>query len=211
MHSSRRALHRLIALLALVSAACGGGRSSAGGTARSANAPVVLVSIDTLRADRLPAYGGKGVETPAIDRLQRDAIVFDNAYSHSPLTFPSHTSLLTGLLPPEHGVRNNIGYKLDPKHETLAFVLRAHGYATGAAVSAFVLRRATGIDQGFDFYDEVVTAAGAKAVGEVQRDGKTTVTRALDWLRGASGKPFFLFVSGTGRKTPWPLPAAGSG
>ena len=79
-------------------------------------APVVLISIDTLRADHLPAYGYSRVETPNIDALQRDAIVFENAYSHSPLTFPSHASLLTGLLPPEHGVRNNIGYKLDARH-----------------------------------------------------------------------------------------------
>jgi arylsulfatase A-like enzyme/Flp pilus assembly protein TadD len=168
----------------------------------------VLVSIDTLRADRLPAYGYKGIDTPAIDRLQKDAIVFESAYSHSPLTLPSHSSLLTGLLPPEHGVRNNIGYKLEPKHETLASLLRAQGYATGAAVSAFVLHRATGIDQGFDWYDEVVTAAGAKAVGEVQRDGPQTVAHALDWMRGASGRPFFLFVHLYEPHTPWTPPAA---
>jgi hypothetical protein len=207
MLSSRRAVRRTLpALLALLVAACGGTLlfRSCG---RSSNAPVVLVSIDTLRADRLPAYGYKGVETPAIERLQRDAIVFENAYSHSPLTFPSHASLLTGLLPPEHGVRNNIGYKLEPKHETLASVLRARGYATGAAVSAFVLRRATGIDQGFDSYDVVVTAAGAKAVGEVQRDGLTTVARALTWLRGVGGRPFFLFVHLYEPHTPWTPPA----
>jgi arylsulfatase A-like enzyme/Tfp pilus assembly protein PilF len=208
MLCSPRAVRVLLPVLpALLLAACGGGRSSSGGAARSSNAPVVLVSIDTLRADRLPAYGYKGVETPAIDRLQRDAILFENAYSHSPLTFPSHASLLTGLLPPEHGVRNNIGYKLEPKHETLASVLRARGYATGAAVSAFVLRRATGIDQGFDSYDEVVTAAGAKAVGEVQRDGPTTVARALTWLRGVGGRPFFLFVHLYEPHTPWTPPA----
>src|SRR4026209_2038371 len=104
MHASRRALPLPVGLLALLSAACSG-RPTSGGTARSANAPVVLVSIDTLRADRLPAYGGKGVETPALDRLQRDAILFENAYSHSPLTFPSHTSPLTGPPPPAHGAR----------------------------------------------------------------------------------------------------------
>jgi hypothetical protein len=195
-------------LPALLIAACGGGRSSSGGATRSSNAPIVLVSIDTLRADRLPAYGYKGVETPAIDRLQRDAILFENAYSHSPLTFPSHASLLTGLLPPEHGVRNNIGYKLDAKHETLATVLRARGYATGASVSAFVLRRASGLDAGFDFYDEVASARGAKAVGDVQRSGRETVARALEWLRGASGQPFFLFVHLYEPHTPWTPPEA---
>jgi arylsulfatase A-like enzyme len=208
MHSSRRAVRALVpGLLALLAAACGG-RSSSGSAPRSSSTPVVIVSIDTLRADRLPAYGYKGVETPAIDRLQRDAILFENAYSHSPLTLPSHASLLTGLLPPEHGVRNNIGYKLDAKHETLASVLRARGYATGAAVSAFVLRRSTGLDQGFDAYDEVVTAGGTKAVGEVQRDGKTTVARALGWLRGVGSRPFFLFVHLYEPHTPWTPPAA---
>jgi arylsulfatase A-like enzyme/Tfp pilus assembly protein PilF len=208
MHSSRRAVRALVpGLLALLAAACGG-RSSSGSAPRSSSTPVVIVSIDTLRADRLPAYGYKGVETPAIDRLQRDAILFENAYSHSPLTLPSHASLLTGLLPPEHGVRNNIGYKLDAKHETLTSVLRARGYATGAAVSAFVLRRSTGLDQGFDAYDEVVTAGGTKAVGEVQRDGKTTVARALGWLRGVGSRPFFLFVHLYEPHTPWTPPAA---
>ena len=192
--------------LALVVAACGGGGSPSGRAARSASTPVVLVSIDTLRADRLPAYGYKGVETPAIDALRRDAILFENAYSHSPLTFPSHTSLLSGLLPPEHGVRNNIGYKLKPEHETLAALLRARGYATGGFVSAYVLRRATGLDQGFDAYDEVATARGAKAVGEVQRDGRETVARALEWLQGVAARPFFLFVHLYEPHTPWTPP-----
>ncbi len=88
---------------------------------------MVVISIDTLRADRLPAYGYTGVATPNIDRLRQDAVLFENAYTHSPLTLPSHASLLSGLLPPEHGVRNNIGYKLDPKHETLATALARTG------------------------------------------------------------------------------------
>jgi tetratricopeptide (TPR) repeat protein len=188
-------------------AGCGRGKAETVRAARPGT-PVVLISIDTLRADRLPAYGYEGVATPAIDRLRRDAVLFENAYTHSPLTLPAHASLLSGLLPPEHGVRNNIGYKLDPKHETLATVLRQRGYATGAAVSAFVLRRATGLDSGFDFYDDVVTARGAKAVGEVQREGRETVARALDWLRGSSGRPFFLFVHLYEPHTPWTPPAA---
>ena len=198
----------LVPVLGLVCglAACGGGHSEPGPTTFAKGTPVVLVSIDTLRADRLPAYGYTGVATPAIDRLAHDGIVFENAYSHSPLTFPSHTSLLSGLLPPEHGVRNNIGYKLDPKHETLAALLKARGYATGAAVSAYVLRRSTGIDRGFDFYDEVTTAAGTKAAGEVQRAGPETVARALEWLRGSGSRPFFLFVHLYEPHTPWTPP-----
>ena len=90
--------------------------------------PVIVISIDTLRADHLPAYGYAGVATPAIDALRRDSILFQNAYSHVPLTLPSHASLFTGLLPPQHGVRSNIGYRLDgAAHPTLARLLKAKG------------------------------------------------------------------------------------
>ena len=198
----------LVAGLVGLHASCGSGRAGTGRAARAQGTPVVMISIDTLRADRLPVYGYTGVDTPAIDRLRRDAVLFENAYTHSPLTLPSHASLLSGLLPPEHGVRNNIGYRLDPKHETLAGALRARGYATGAAVSAYVLRRASGLDSGFDFYDEVSTAKGAKAIGEVQRDGRETVARALEWLRGTSERPFFLFLHLYEPHTPWTPPAA---
>src|SRR5207247_4227924 len=120
-------------------------------------APVILISIDTLRADHLPAYGYAKVETPSIDALQRDSILFENAYSHCPLTLPSHVSMLTGLLPTEHGVRSNLGYRFDGvAHPTLARILRTHGYATGAAVSAYVLRGATGINDSLDFFDDSV-------------------------------------------------------
>ncbi len=120
--------------------------ASALGCQRSAHptfpdAPVVLISIDTLRADHLPAYGYAGASTPAIDALRRDSVLYENAYAHAPLTLPSHASLFTGLLPTRHGVRDNLGYRLDAQaHPTLAARLRARGYATGAAVSAYVLR-----------------------------------------------------------------------
>ena len=80
---------------------------------REPPAPIVLVSIDTLRADRLPAYGHRAGSTPAIDALARDAVRFENAYAHYPLTLPSHLTMLTGLLPPRHGVRDNVGYAFD--------------------------------------------------------------------------------------------------
>src|SRR3989442_8433415 len=120
-------------------------------------APVILFSIDTLRADHLPAYGYSKVEPPNIDALQRDSILFENAYSHCPLTLPSHLSMLTGLLPAEHGVRANLGYHFDGNaHPTLARILRTHGYATGAAVSTYVLRGATGIGDSLDCFDDAV-------------------------------------------------------
>src|SRR5947207_15128070 len=155
-------------------------------------APVVVVSIDTLRADHLPAYGYSQVETPSIDALQRDSILFENAYSHCPLTLPSHLSMLTGLLPAEHGVRSNLGYRFDGvSHPTLARLLRARGYATGAAVSAYVLRGATGISESFDFFDDSVggDVEWTRDVSTLQRSGLETARRAVAWAESAKTKP----------------------
>jgi arylsulfatase A-like enzyme len=155
---------------------------------------VVIVTIDTPRADRLPAYGYKGVETPNLDALRRDAVLFQNAYSHCPLTLPSHVSLFSGLLPPAHGVRNNLGYRFDAAaHPSLPTLLKGAGYATGAAVSSWVLRQETGLGASFDAYDDV-TGRAASSAAELQRPGAETVQRALGFVRAQHGKPFFLFV-----------------
>jgi tetratricopeptide (TPR) repeat protein len=174
-------------------------------------APVVLISIDTLRADHLPAYGYAGVATPAIDALRRDAILYENAYAHCPLTLPSHVSLLTGFLPTAHGVRDNLGFRLDPRvHPTLAARLKARGYGTGAAVSAFVLRGATGLGGSFDFYDDAMAAThDGDALGEVQRPGAETAERLLRWLEGqGSSRPPFLFLHLYEPHAPYEPPAA---
>ncbi len=175
-------------------------------------APIILVSIDTLRADHLPAYGYAKIPTPAIDALARDGVVFESCYTHVPLTLPAHTSLLTGLLPPEHGVRNNIGFRVAEGTPTLASELRRVGYATGGAVSAAVLRRETGIAQGFDWYDDDLRAEGPGVrTTEVQRDGSETLERALSWLRertqATSGEPPFLFFHIFEPHTPYAPPA----
>ncbi len=182
----------LVLIGTLVVAGAGCTRSS---TERFPRAPLILVSIDTLRADHLPAYGYQGVETPHLDRFRKDAILFENAYSHVPLTLPSHVSVLTGLLPFEHGVRDNLGYRLDAQaHPTLARMLKQRGYATGAAVSAWVLRGASGIADGFDFYeDRIVAPEGADAAGRVQRRGDETASLARSWLESVKERPFFLF------------------
>jgi arylsulfatase A-like enzyme len=157
-------------------------------------APVVLISIDTLRADHLPAYGYKGVASPALDALARDAILFENAYSPVPLTLPAHVSLFSGQLPPSHGVRDNLGYVFGGTH-SLPGLLKARGYATGAAVSAYVLHHQTGFASGFDFFeDNVDVSAGGTSIGQAQRSGAETVRLALQWLGGVGERPFFLFV-----------------
>jgi hypothetical protein len=132
----RRVTRSLALALALTAAAAGCGRSSRPiRTDTFRGASVILISIDTLRADRLPVYGYRGGSTPVIDRLARAGIVFDDVYSQCPLTLPSHASLLTGLLPFHHGVRDNIGYTLRPDQQTLASRFKAAGYATGGAAS----------------------------------------------------------------------------
>ena len=160
-----------------------------------ADAPVILISIDTLRADHLPAYGYGGVTTPAIDAIRRDGILFSNAWSHCPMTLPSHVSILTGQLPYEHGVRNNIGYRFDAtKHATIASMLRERGYATGAAVSAYVLRGDTGLRQSFDFYDDRTSQQENVAAGELSRRGMETVAVAEEWIGRQKDKPFFFLL-----------------
>ncbi len=169
--------------------------------------PVVLISIDTLRADRLPAYGYGGVETPAIDALAAAGLVFERAFSHSPLTLPAHASLLTGLLPPDHGVRSNVGYKLAGERlPSLARRLGELGYATGAAVSSFVLRRETGMDEGFDFFEDRIDLGAEPGAAGLQRRGPATLAAARPWLESVAGRPFFLFFHIYEPHTPYDPP-----
>jgi choline-sulfatase len=159
------------------------------------SAPVFLISVDTLRADHLPAYGYSGVETPNLDALRRDSILFGNAYSHVPLTLPSHASLWTGLLPPQNGVRDNIGYTLGTAPETVAGFLKRQGWATGGAVSSVVLSRSTGIGRGFDFYDDDVEPMEMnQSLGRVRRDGGETEVRLTRWLEKQPTRMVFGFL-----------------
>ena len=161
---------------------------------RFRKAPVFIISIDTLRADRLPAYGYAAGRTPALDEFRRDAILFRRAYSHVPLTLPSHASLLTGLLPAEHGVRDNVGYRLDPRHASLPAALRQSGYATGAAVSSYVLRRETGMANAFDFYDDAFPFQPGVVLGAIERKGSDTVARAKNWIESQGDRPIFFLL-----------------
>jgi arylsulfatase A-like enzyme/Tfp pilus assembly protein PilF len=156
--------------------------------------PVIIISIDTLRSDHLPTYGYHGVETPAIDAFAREAIVFDSAFSHCPLTLPSHATILTGLLPADNGVRDNMGFKLDPTKPTLAEILGRNGYATGAAVSAYVLRRETGIARGFEFFDDHIPERADQSLGGIQRSGNETEAIAEKWIGAHAGQPLFFLL-----------------
>jgi arylsulfatase A-like enzyme/tetratricopeptide (TPR) repeat protein len=157
--------------------------------------PVVLISVDTLRADHLPAWGYRGVATPALDRLRADGILVRHAWSPVPLTLPAHVSMLTGLLPPEHGVRANAGFTFrSPDHPSLPTLLKAQGYATGAAVSSYVLRAEAGLAAAFDFYDDGIDPSAGGAFGEYQRRGDVTIALAQEWIDAHRGAPFFFFL-----------------
>jgi len=169
--------------------------------------PVILISVDTLRSDHLPAYGYNGVATPNIDALRKDAILFSRAYSPVPLTLPAHASILTGMLPADHTVRDNIGFRLPASVPTAAEVLKKNGYATGAAVSAFVLRRETGIARGFDFFDDETEALNdQKSLARMQRDGGLTLKALERWLDANKSKPFFAFLHLYEPHTPYAPP-----
>ena len=206
MPTPRRAFS--LALVPILFAAACARETGRAPTPSFPGAPIVLVSIDTLRSDHLPAYGYRSVETPHLDALRQDAILFASAFSHSPLTLPSHATILTGLLPPDHGVRDNLGYRLDGSaHATLAHLAKERGYATGAAVSAFVLRGQAGLDYGFDFYDDAIAApATSQGVAQAQRPGGETATRLLSWLEKAGKGPVLLFLHLYEPHTPYDPP-----
>jgi arylsulfatase A-like enzyme/Flp pilus assembly protein TadD len=155
---------------------------------------VVLITLDTTRADHLPAYGYKGVSTPGLDRLAGTSLVFEHAIAHVPSTLPSHASILTGLLPIAHGIRDNKGYTLDPKIATLAEILKDRGYRTAAFVSAFVLDSRWGLDQGFDLYFDRFNPYQGFNRDEVQRRAEETEAEVERWLPTHADQPFFLWV-----------------
>lgn len=157
--------------------------------------PIVIISIDTLRADRLPVYGYAAGRTPAIDALANEGVVFERAYTHSPQTLPAHVSMLSGQLPQQHGVRDNVGFTVDPRIRFLPVWLRERGYATGGVVSAAVLRDETGFGASFDFFQgRMPPARGGAALDEAQRDGFESLALAREWLRQQSSPAWFLFM-----------------
>lgn len=159
---------------------------------------LLLVSIDTLRADRLGCYGYKKVQTPHIDRLAMEGVRFATAVSPVPLTLPSHCTILTGTYPPYHGVRDNVGYKLAESRTTLAEILKKQGYRTAAFIAAFVLNAKFGLHQGFDLYDDRIAGSSRPGpvinLNAVERTAGEVVSRTIEWVKAGSSSPFFLWV-----------------
>jgi choline-sulfatase len=178
-----------LALLALL----GSGLLISCSRPRSAIRNVLLISIDTLRADHLGAYGFPRPTTPNIDAVAREGVLFKNARTPVPMTLPAHVSLLTGTLPPTHGLRDNLANRLPDASLTLAEMLKPRGFTTGAIVSSFVLDRRFGTSQGFDSYDDRFQAV--HKIGDLnERKGDETTRLAREWLDEHKEQPFFLFV-----------------
>jgi arylsulfatase A-like enzyme/Flp pilus assembly protein TadD len=165
---------------------------------KKAPAPdVFLVTIDTLRADHVHCYGYDSIQTPALDSLARDGIRFTQAFTPSPITNTSHTSILTGLLPSNHGV-TDFAVPLAPTHTTLAELLKQKGYHTAAFIGAVILDSKTlapGLDRGFDFYDNFPTHAETKSRwGRVERRGMEVVQHAEAWMTAHPTGPRFVWI-----------------
>jgi len=159
----------------------------------AAGRDVVLVTLDTTRADRLGLYGNDAIQTPTLDRLGREGVVFSKAVATAPSTLPSHASIHTGLYPHGHGARANSIFVVDATRPTLAEVLAAHGYDTAAFVSSLALDARFGLDRGFASYDDEM-ADEAKFIGFPERPGDETTERAIAWLRRPRARPYFLWV-----------------
>jgi arylsulfatase A-like enzyme/tetratricopeptide (TPR) repeat protein len=166
-------------------------------TGNTAATSVLLVTLDTTRADRLDPYGADEVQTPALAGLAANGVVFEQASAVAPVTAPTHASLLTGLYPHRHGVRDNAIHTLAEDIPTLAERLSAAGLRTAAFVSAAVLERRFGFARGFELYDDDLAASGARAESRmmIERSATDTVDRALAWLDGLPQEDsFFLWV-----------------
>jgi arylsulfatase A-like enzyme/Flp pilus assembly protein TadD len=195
-----------ICLLLLPGAACQKPKEAGAPAAKTDPAPaprawlplnLVLVTIDTLRADRLGCYGHDGNLTPHLDRLAESGVLFESSVAQAPSTTPSHASMFTGMYPTVHGVRNAGGFALEQSHQTLAEILREKGWKTAAFVGSAVLDRVYGMNQGFDVYDDRMPAGSTDAAvaEEPSRRAASVVDKATQWLRGhKDAVPFFLWV-----------------
>lgn len=164
--------------------------------ATGATPNVLIVTIDTLRADRLGCYGYKVKQTPVLDNLAREGTLFERAFTAVPLTLPAHCTLFTGAYPPFHGVRDNAGSALGPEQKTLAEVLKDRGYRTAAFVGAFVLDSKFGLNQGFDTYVDHFDLSRAETIspGYIQRRGDEVVQNAINWFEKVGTRDFFAWV-----------------
>lgn len=169
----------------------------------------ILITVDTLRADRIGCYGFSQVKTPTIDSFASRGVKFDRCIATTPLTLPSHTSILTGTFPLFHGVRDNGGFIVPPELKTLAEVFKEQGYATAAFVGAYVLDSKWGLDQGFDYYFDRFDLSKFEKIslGTVQRPANEVIDEALKWLDQNRDQKFFAWIHLYDPHTPYEPPS----
>jgi choline-sulfatase len=157
---------------------------------------VVVITLDTVRADHLHCYGNNNIQTPTIDGLAKNGVLFEKAVAQTPLTQPSHASIFTGTNPNVNNVRDTGGFALQPSSVTLATILQRHGWNTAAFISSYVLTRIFGFSQGFAVYDDKMSETSSGRI-LATRPANITVDHALSWLNTLntqSGKPFFVWI-----------------
>ena len=193
--------------LLLVSAACARREETLlPGPSQMRGSNVLLVTIDTLRRDRVGAFGDRRGLTPTLDRLAAEGIRYTRAFSHVPMTLPAHTSILTGLTPRRHGVRNNTTFRLDQRVPTLATLLKGAGYRTGAFVGAFVLDGRFGLNRGFDEYDDRLRHEDRPTFESAERRASDVISAAGNWILAAPS-PWFAWVHLFDPHAPYDAPA----
>ena len=199
--AGRRVLWSWVALTALILVAVAwlmllrqdGGIATRGAADPAAN--IILITIDTLRADALGFAGNRDVETPFLDALAQRSAVFTDAHAHNVVTLPSHANILTGLYPFQHGVRENSGFTLDEKHRTVAAMLKESGYATGAFVGAYPLDARFGLNRGFDVYDDRYREGSTPLDFKVaERPAEEVLAPAAEWYRANAASKKFLWI-----------------
>ncbi len=184
------------------------GCGSRGGPAIAPGTPIVLLTLDTTRADRIGAYGRADAETPALDALAQSGVVFENAFTPVPTTLSSHASILTGTYPPFHGVRFNLRFRLSARPPMVPEILRARGYRTVAAVAAAVLDRKFGVARGFDLYDDELGGAAPDETGIPERPANLVTDAAIAALDSVpKGLPYFLWAHYYDPHVPYEPPA----
>lgn len=192
----------LLAVLAL-SGACRRG----GGIPDASGYNLLLITLDTTRADRIGAFGDSRAQTPHLDRLARAGIRFDQAHTSVPLTLPAHATLLTGREPPAHQVRNNGTYILRPEETTLAEVFKTAGFSTQALIAAYVLEGKFGLNQGFDGYDDMLNVKDLSGNYRSEIPADQVHAKFLRWLERKPNSPFFCWVHFYDPHAPYQAPA----
>ena len=177
------------------------------GAQRDSRPNVLLITLDTTRADRLGAYGYKLATTPALDRLAREGVRFDDATTQSPLTGPAHAALFSGQYPGRLGIKDNASTPVPDSAITLAESFKDAGYRTGGFIGAFVLDRSYGFAQGFDTFDAAFEDFRNETKAQVQRPAGDVIAAASRWIRGGGSQPFFAWVHLYDAHTPYQPPA----